>query len=145
MSKFRHGMDWETLGGLSVAVHWNFKGKHWSVTVTERGHPLRGKVVLWSDTVALIDAYPKVSAAGRERVRREGVKNVHARIHGAICVPSAAVYAIARTSQEVCYNPYTMEGFQYREGGARFRGTFAAHFTEKGKVWVSEEERWLLP
>jgi len=93
--------------GRVVEVYFNLHRKCWSVrdarTRRVLGHTWR---------VHLESATFKVSAAGRERVRREKKKNVHAWVRGVLtgwdtipCNPwSANVY-------EAYYNPYHCETF----------------------------------
>jgi len=52
----------------------------------------------------------KVSTAGRDRVRREKKKNVHAGIIGIPCEHMPDRYQ-ASPGQQVLYNPYKYDGF----------------------------------
>ena len=81
----------------------------------------KGKVidhVIWPEDLHLTKATFVVQPGGRERVRREKVKNVHAFVKG-IDTPiggllKKVIYNRCRT--RVTYDPYTMETFQTMEG-----------------------------
>ena len=76
-----------------------------------------GKVVKHlqhSESIFLQDVKFAVQPAGREKVRREGKKNVHAFVRGTVI--KADAYNFAETFKEKCnyvitYNPYHMEHF----------------------------------
>ena len=82
-------------------------------------HSIRrdGKVVKHlqhSESIFLQDVKFAVQPAGREKVRREGKKNVHAFVRGTVI--KADTYNFAETFKEKCnyvitYNPYHMEHF----------------------------------
>jgi hypothetical protein len=63
-------------------------------------------------SVALRDATFVVQPAGRERVRREGRKNVHAFVRGKL-VDVDLVYSMADVKAAITYNPYLCETFVY--------------------------------
>ena len=73
-------------------------------------------------TVFLAEAEFKVGAKGRERVLREGRKNVHAGVLGTVVATSDAsldveeLYAQAHY-REVSYNPYLGDTFTYKDTG----------------------------
>jgi len=79
----------------------------------------------------------KVGAAGRERVRREGRKNVHAyavaeRWHeGHTMDPSEL-----RSAREVTYNPHKHETFVFKDTGAPCYGAAAAFLMSDRRVFV---------
>ena len=75
-------------------------------------------------TVFLAEAEFKVGAKGRERVLREGRKNVHAGVLGTVVATSDGIldvnevdlYAQGRY-REVSYNPYLGDTFTYKDTG----------------------------
>jgi len=71
-------------------------------------HAPRGRVFDHRDEVVLQGATFFVGAGGRERVRREKQKNVHAFVRGTIAREEGLV-AIG----VAYYNPYTCEGFEW--------------------------------
>ena len=56
---------------MKVEVYWNLRKKYWSVR-----H--KGKVIKHTRCIRLRDVQWVVQPAGKERVRRENRKNVHA-------------------------------------------------------------------
>lgn len=67
------------------------------------------RVIAHVDSIVLTNCKFKVSASGRERVRREGHKNVHAGIEGHWMKDQEAPDASART--QVVYDPYRFDTF----------------------------------
>ena len=109
-----------------VFVYYNLHKHTWSVKALEGPH--KGRVVTHSDTVLLRNARGKVSQAGRERVLREGRKNVHAGIVGELVHTGVEGYFPGLT--EVTYNPYKYKSFVDKDtleeyGGSQF--AYMAH------------------
>ena len=71
---------------MKVFVYYNLHKKLWSVKALEG--PQKGRVITRSWYVTLLDAKPRVSQAGRNRVLREKRKNVHAGLVGTLCETS---------------------------------------------------------
>jgi hypothetical protein len=63
---------------MFYSVYRNLHNGKWSIRGTD------GLVVGHADTVSMIDTTPKMSEAGRQRVIKEGKKNVHAFMQGYI-------------------------------------------------------------
>ena len=77
-----------------------------------------GKVVKHLEnwmTLRLVDVKFAVQPAGREKVRREGKKNVHAFIRGTYLAPSTFPHTTsefkAKCTEWVTYNPYQNDHF----------------------------------
>jgi hypothetical protein len=68
---------------VRVFVYWNLHRKCWSVRA-EQG-PDKGRVIAHTDHLTLANVQFRVSEAGRQRVLREGRKNVHAGCVGEWC------------------------------------------------------------
>ncbi len=85
-----------------VQVYFNSRPEHrcWSVRQ-------RGRVVGHADFLVLRDVTWRVQPSGRERVRREGKKNVHAYASGWV----THLILLDGTEQAVRYNPYELETF----------------------------------
>lgn len=71
-----------------------------------------GGRVKHADTIALRDATFVVQPAGRERVRREKRKNVHAFVRGQL-VDVDMPYSMADVMAAITYNPYRCDTFVY--------------------------------
>jgi hypothetical protein len=91
----------------AVDVYRNLHTGTWSAKAA-RG-PERGRVVAHPSVVVLADCTFRVSAAGRERVRRERSKNVHAMVRGTPV--RARPRWPASLVKQVTYNPYQHDGF----------------------------------
>ena len=96
----------EELIGKRVYVYYNLHTHTWSVR-------LGSKVVLYTDYVKLKDVEFRVRAGGREKVRAEKSKNVHAFVIGNIVDYSLPGEEIPTPTLpvEVTYNPYIYNNF----------------------------------
>ena len=96
---------------MKVSVYYNLHKKLWSVKALEG--PQKGRVITRSWYVTLLDAKPRVSQAGRNRVLREKRKNVHAGLVGTLCETSLP--RPQTDSKLISYNPYKCGNFYYRQ------------------------------
>ena len=98
-----------------VEVYFNLHKKLFSVRSR-----MTGKVFAHVDKVSLSDPKFVVRKSGRDRVRREGKKNVHAFVKGSLLGPDegtileALVNTITK-GKAVTYNPYKYETFVYAD------------------------------
>jgi hypothetical protein len=79
---------------MKVEVYFNLHKSCYSIRCNEDG-VLKGIVVAHAKAVELKDVTARVSPAGRDRVRREGKKNVHAFIRGTLVGTTMATFAEA--------------------------------------------------
>jgi diketogulonate reductase-like aldo/keto reductase len=113
--------------GLKVYIYYNLHKKVFSIKAMEGAN--KGRVVGYSHYITLSEATPKVSEAGRLRVLREGVKNVHAGIIGTlISVDKGTIKGL-----QVEYNPYLYTTFVYCHNLAPCGG--GAFYLENKKVF----------
>jgi hypothetical protein len=104
--------------GRKVLVYWNLHKNMYSVmdAVTRR-------VITHTRNIRLNNVTFKVSEAGRQRVLREGRKNVHAFVCGEVDgadFPGQFTAGIRGTV--VTYNPHKAAYFTNRDDGARVSG-----------------------
>ena len=92
------------LEGTRVEIYWNTRDLKWSV----RSLP-SGRVIGHVSTIDLDDCSFVVQPAGRERVRREKRKNVHAFVRGTVAPLQGRNHD---RSLDVTYNPYLDENFR---------------------------------
>lgn len=92
---------------MKVFVYYNLHKHVWSIKALEG--PQKGKIVAYRDEVWLKDALPVVSASGRERVRREQQKNVHAGIAGEWITRRS--FTKDDIIDKITYNPYKYDTF----------------------------------
>jgi hypothetical protein len=90
---------------MRVEVYWNLHKRLFSVRALEGEN--KGRVIKHAYGVTLKDAKFVVQPAGRERVRREGKKNVHAFVRGRLADYDRA----PKMSYPVTYNPYMYDTF----------------------------------
>ena len=90
---------------MRVEVYWNLHKKLFSVRALEGEN--KGRVIEHAYKVKLEEASFVVQPAGRERVLREGKKNVHAFVRGRL----APYIEGPRRSYPVTYNPYKYDSF----------------------------------
>lgn len=86
-------------------VYWNLHKNIWSIRQD-------GKVVAHRDFVVLEDVSFHVQPAGRERVRKEGNKNVHAYASGNVTHGKPKGWSRGR---QITYNPYKFDSFVYAD------------------------------
>jgi hypothetical protein len=101
--------------GQKVFVYFNLHKKLWSVRSLEGSQ--KGLVIAHAKRVQLRNVTPKVSKAGRERVIKEGRKNVHAGLVGT-WVPFFTQWGTCHTAplEDITYNPYLYDSFVYKDG-----------------------------
>jgi hypothetical protein len=88
-----------------VKVYYNLHKHCFSVVSLEKEN--YGRVILHTQEITLTNAKFKVSQAGRERVLREGRKNVHAFVVGYV----SAEFPSPNIDTEITYNPYKYASF----------------------------------
>jgi hypothetical protein len=94
-----------SLTNCRIRIYWNIRKKCYSML-----NPETGRVIGHASNVYLRDARFIVNAAGRDRVRSERRKNVHAFVDGRLTEPPLT--ALERFMPiRVNYNPYRDDGF----------------------------------
>ena len=99
--------------GKKVMVYYNLHKKTFSVSYDN-------KVILHSDYVKLGDVEFRVRTGGRNKVRTEKQKNVHAFVIGNLleyCEYPCDNIPNPTSNNIITYNPYKNETFVYKEGG----------------------------
>lgn len=118
-------LNLDTIIGRKVFVYYNLHTHMWSV----RDHKT-GLVLGHTSEISLTHAVFKVSEAGRQRVIREGKKNVHAGVLGYVS-PNLKKYCHVG----VTYNPYKYTTFIRVSDQSPILTTFRVYMAEK-KVWA---------
>ena len=96
---------------MRVQVYWNLHKKQWSVVALEGER--KGRVISHAaGAIFLEDVKFAVQPAGRDRVRREGRKNVHAFVRGEWVSNMAHVRTFRRWAP-VVYDPYKFDTFVF--------------------------------
>ena len=90
-------------------VYWNLPKKMWSVRQS-------GKIVAHTHSIYLKDCRFLVGKAGRERVRAEKKKNVHAGVSGYLAMNAEFHKQQVDRDCWVTYNPYKHDTFIQRTG-----------------------------
>jgi len=120
------------LNGQKVEIYRNLHKKCFSIR-----H--KGKVVDYlydSEELILQDVKFAVQPAGRERVRREKKKNVHAFVRGTV-IRAGGLHRkglLRECSRQVWYEPYTMDSFEGSMGVPVYEGKTVVF--RDGKVLV---------
>ena len=141
---------------MKAFVYWNLHKNVWSVKAMSG--EFKGKVVAHSDRVALLNATPKVSQAGRLRVIKEQCKNVHAGIVGEVSSLGGnfdmkhgldvddikchyddskdAMLSVSLESRQLYYNPYRVGQFVYADSTEPFLGSKLVVLSDDKKVFA---------
>lgn len=120
--------DLQFIEGEEVEVYRNLRKRCWSVR-------LNGKVIAHLQRLELSGGCRlMVNRSGRERVRRDKMKNVHAWIRGIVnCSGSTFI----GRGERVIYDPYRNDMFVLAEDGRPVFRSDAARFTADGNVFVT--------
>jgi hypothetical protein len=110
---------------MRVQVYWNTHTRNFSVRDAHTG-----LVINHVDAITLQDAIFHVSEAGRQRVLRDGHKNVHAWVEG-VQAPD-----IEPRGRKVSYNPRKAAYFFEIETGAPVERADIAILVGK-QIWIS--------
>ena len=97
--------------GKKVKVYYNLQKHTFSVTYDE-------KVIIYADYVKLGDVEFRVRKGGKERVRSEKSKNVHAFVIGRLldyCEYPCDELPVTDSNRIVTYNPYRHDSFVYKQ------------------------------
>jgi len=117
-----------------VRVYRNLHRKLYSIQTYIKGKGWR--VAEYADSFSLRNVEFVVKSAGRERVRREKRKYVHAYVTGTLTyLPDP--YTFLDTASRVSYDPYTMETFEVdtgRDWEPIYKAKYA-HFAKTG-AWA---------
>ena len=92
-----------------VNVYFNLHKRVWSVRQS-------GVVIEHTKQIFLRDVKYRVGKKGREKVLREGRKNVHAYASGYVCEAQELPNVPERISA-ITYNPYKNETFVFKDNG----------------------------
>ena len=109
---------------MRVKCYWNLHKNTYSVMAMEGEN--KGRVIRYDNLINLENASFKVSEAGRQRVLRDRVKNVHAFVIGDMV---NSPWEESACDKGVTYNPYTCGEFYERRGG---RGVASADRVQLG-------------
>ncbi|AYD87114.1 hypothetical protein SEA_NICOLETERA_87 [Mycobacterium phage NicoleTera] len=104
---------------MKVFVYWNLHRGMWSIKALEG--PDKGRVIARHNHVVLRNVTGKVSEAGRQRVLREGRKNVHAGLVGELVQGEAVI--LSHDARKVTYNPRKYSTFVYTDTETPFEGS----------------------
>ena len=97
--------------GKKVMVYYNLHKHTFSVTYD-------GKVIMYADYVKLGDVEFRVRNGGKEKVRSEKSKNVHAFVIGKLldyCEYPCDELPVTDSNRIVTYNPYKHDSFVYKQ------------------------------
>lgn len=97
--------------GKKVMVYYNLHKHTFSVTYD-------GKVIMYADYVKLGDVEFRVRKGGKEKVRSEKSKNVHAFVIGRLldyCEYPCDELPVTDSNRIVTYNPYKHDSFVYKQ------------------------------
>ena len=105
----------------------------------------KSKLVLGhADEVMLIGAQFRVSEAGRQRVLREGRKNVHAVVRGRLSLPFASAQDGFDAPVRVTYNPHKYSSFVLVDGLNQIAAAEKVIVSAREGVLVDGEHRVYL-
>ena len=126
----------KTFLGKRVMVYYNLHKHTFSVTYN-------GRVIVHADFVKLSDVEFRVRQGGKEKVRAEKSKNVHAFVIGNLldyCVYPCEDIPSPPSDKIVTYNPYVNDSFVYKSNQEPvYRAKEVEMINDKSKLFVIEE------
>ena len=121
--------------GKKVMVYYNLHKHTFSVTY-------QGKVILHADMVKLRDVEFRVREGGKEKVRSEKNKNVHAFVIGTLedfCEYPCDNYTTPSDSIVVTYNPYKYDSFVIKDTEEPiYKANEVEMINSKNKIFITE-------
>lgn len=121
---------------MRVAVYYNLHTGLWSIQSRETG-PTYGRVIGHRKTVRIASPEFVVQPAGRERVRREKRKNVHAYVVGRLMDAEEPSAAVDGDFERVFYNPYQCDTFVWWDTMEPVFRAYEAVLTPDRWVWAA--------
>ena len=120
---------------MKVFVYYNLHKKLWSIKALEGRN--KNKVISHAIYVGLSDVTPKVSQAGRQRVIKQGCKNVHAGLVGNLKFDADYIPFDDNLTnrRQVTYNPYLYESFVHIDDESFFHHSDNVFLVDR-KVYV---------
>jgi hypothetical protein len=119
--------------GKKVMVYYNLHKHTFSVTYD-------GKVIMYADYVKLGDVEFRVRQGGKEKVRSEKSKNVHAFVIGKLldyCEYPCDDLPTPTSNKVVTYNPYKFDSFVYKDSEEPvYRANEVDMINSKDKLFV---------
>jgi hypothetical protein len=119
--------------GKKVMVYYNLHKHTFSVTYD-------GKVIMYADYVKLGDVEFRVRQGGKEKVRSEKSKNVHAFVIGKLldyCEYPCDDLPTPTSNKVVTYNPYKFDSFVYKDSEEPvYRASEVDMINSKDKLFV---------
>lgn len=112
-----------------VKVYWNSAKKCWSLI------DLYGKVIENRNALMMRTIELQVPIGSRDRIHRDGIKNVNAYIMG-WTDPVVTHHSIDMTWRRVVYNPYFHDSFVIADTEEPIERAIYACFTTSGKVFI---------
>ena len=122
--------------GLRCDVYRDLNDGCLSVRSRETGSDTYGTVVEHVDSIIINDADFIIQSAGQQKVRDDGVKNVHTMVRG-VCVATDDAAdplrdELALSGREVRYNPFETDTFEYTSTGDPVYHKPAAYIATNG-------------
>ena len=114
---------------MRVEAYYNLTRSCWSVRSLEGEN--KGRVFLYAESLAIENAKFVVRKGGRDKVRREKQKNVHAFVRGSLSDKTNSKH---RLPLPVTYNPYKNETFVNRNTGESVMQASLVHLHSDRKV-----------
>jgi hypothetical protein len=121
-------IDWDQ----KVFVYRNVNTGNWSIRA--QGGLLGGRVIAHADSLALYGAEFVVSESGRQRVLREGRKNVHAGVVGELAPEFNWIASGDWLDTEIYYNPWQTSTFVVRGSAVPVVRASHVHLGTDGRV-----------
>jgi hypothetical protein len=136
--KCGHNNSDEDYRGKRVMVYYNLHKNTFSVTY-------KSKVIFHADYVKLTDVEFRVRKGGKEKVRQEKQKNIHAFVIGDLvdyCEFPCENMPQETTDKIVTYNPYKYDSFVYKQTEEPvYKAKEVDMINQKNKLFVINEIR----
>jgi len=114
----------------TARVYRNLNNGQWSIQQRREG---KWVVVGYAEHIDMLNPVTRQSVAGRDRARRDGVRNVHCMVEGTLSNVRAEPMTCTKA---ITYNPFKHDTLVYRDTGRDFAAGDFAQFTKEQTMYV---------
>ena len=123
----------QALVGREVKIYMNLHRSRPGHSVFSVQDARTRRVIGYAHRITLVHSQCKVSAAGRDRTRREGVRTVHAYIQGTVLAVDRPEPTCTRA---IRYNPFLFDGFVWVDTEELVTAVLPYAWCDGTRIWT---------